>query len=83
MTTTVNIYEAKTRLPRLLAQVQAGERVITAKVGKPIAESPELIGHDLFDRVLLVQAKVERLDFLTADRRLLALDYDWILDATT
>ena len=47
-----------------------------------IAEFPELIGHDPFDRVLLAQAKVEQLDFLTADRRLLALDYDWILDAT-
>lgn len=47
-----------------------------------IAEFPELIGHDPFDRVLLAQAKVERLDFLTADRRLLALGYDWIVDAT-
>ena len=47
-----------------------------------IAKFPELIGHDPFDRVLLAQAKVEKLDFLTADRRLLALEYDWILDAT-
>ncbi|MBC7592461.1 MAG: type II toxin-antitoxin system VapC family toxin [Kineosporiaceae bacterium] len=47
-----------------------------------IAEFPELIGHDPFDTVLLAQAKVKRLEFLTADRRLLALDYDWILDAT-
>ena len=81
MTTTVNIHEAKTHLSRLLDQVQAGERVITAKAGKPIAEFPELIGHDPFDRVLLAQAKVEQLDFLTADRRLLARDFDWILDA--
>ena len=38
MTTTVNIHEAKTHLSRLLEQVQAGERVIIAKAGKPIAE---------------------------------------------
>ena len=38
MVTTVNIHEAKTHLSRLLEQVQAGERVIIAKAGKPIAE---------------------------------------------
>lgn len=38
MTVTVNIHEAKTHLSRLLEQVQAGERVIIAKAGKPIAE---------------------------------------------
>lgn len=41
-----------------------------------------LAGHDLFDRMLLAQAHVDKLDFLTADRRLLALDQPWIIDAT-
>jgi prevent-host-death family protein len=36
--TTVNIHEAKTNLSRLLAQVAAGEEVIIAKAGKPIAK---------------------------------------------
>ena len=80
MTTMVSIYEAKTHLSRLLDQVQAGERVITAKAGKPIAEFPELIGHDSFGS-LLAQAKVAQPDFLTAGRRLLAHDFDWIFDA--
>lgn len=33
----VNIHEAKTRLSRLLAQVEAGEEVIIARGGHPIA----------------------------------------------
>lgn len=38
MSVTVNIHEAKTHLSRLLEQVQAGERVIIAKAGKPIVD---------------------------------------------
>jgi prevent-host-death family protein len=34
---TVNVYEAKTHLSRLLARVEAGERVVIARAGKPIA----------------------------------------------
>jgi prevent-host-death family protein len=37
MATTVNIHEAKTHLSKLLAKVQAGEEVIIAKAGKPLA----------------------------------------------
>lgn len=33
----VNIHEAKTHLSRLLEQVQAGEEVVIAKSGRPIA----------------------------------------------
>lgn len=35
---TVNIHEAKTHLSRLLERVQAGETIIIAKAGKPVAE---------------------------------------------
>lgn len=34
---TVNIHEAKTHLSRLLEQVQAGEDIVIAKAGVPIA----------------------------------------------
>ncbi len=37
MTITVNIHEAKTHLSKLLARVAAGEEIIIAKAGKPIA----------------------------------------------
>ena len=35
--TTVNVHEAKTNLSRLLKQVEAGEEVIIARNGKPVA----------------------------------------------
>ena len=34
---TVNVHEAKTHLSRLLAQVEAGEEVIIARNGQPVA----------------------------------------------
>lgn len=37
MTVTVNIHEAKTHLSRLLMRVQAGEEIIIAHAGKPVA----------------------------------------------
>jgi prevent-host-death family protein len=33
----VNVHEAKTHLSRLLARVAAGEEVLIAKAGKPVA----------------------------------------------
>jgi prevent-host-death family protein len=38
MTETVNIHDAKTQLSRLLQRVEAGERVVIARAGKPIAD---------------------------------------------
>jgi len=37
MPTTVNIHEAKTHLSRLLERVRAGEEIVVAKAGTPIA----------------------------------------------
>jgi prevent-host-death family protein len=34
----VNIYDAKTQLSRLLAQVVQGEEIIMARAGKPLAK---------------------------------------------
>lgn len=33
----VNVHEAKTQLSRLLRRVQAGEEIVIARAGKPIA----------------------------------------------
>lgn len=38
MVETVNVHEAKTHLSRLLARVEAGERIVIARAGEPIAE---------------------------------------------
>ncbi len=37
MSTVVNVYEAKTRLSSLLASVEAGEDVVIARAGRPVA----------------------------------------------
>jgi prevent-host-death family protein len=36
--TTVNVQDAKTRLSELLKRVEAGESVVIARAGRPIAE---------------------------------------------
>jgi prevent-host-death family protein len=36
--TVVNVHEAKTHLSRLLARVEAGERIVIARAGRPVAE---------------------------------------------
>jgi prevent-host-death family protein len=38
MALTVNVYEAKTKLSRLLDRVAAGEEVVIAKSGTPVAK---------------------------------------------
>ena len=38
MATTVNIHEAKTHLSKLLVRVRAGEEIIIAHAGKPVAK---------------------------------------------
>lgn len=37
MTTTVNVQDAKTRLSELLRRVEAGEEIVIARAGTPIA----------------------------------------------
>jgi prevent-host-death family protein len=36
--TVVNIHEAKTHLSKLIARVEAGEKITIARAGKPVAE---------------------------------------------
>jgi prevent-host-death family protein len=45
MVQTVNVHEAKTHLSRLLARVEAGEEIIIARGGRPIARLQRLEGH--------------------------------------
>jgi len=41
---TVNIHEAKTHLSRLLAAVAAGEEIVIATAGKPVARIVPVAG---------------------------------------
>lgn len=46
-----------------------------------IARFGSLVGHDPFDRLIVAQAAAENYRLVTADRMLLSLGFDWILDA--
>lgn len=48
MVTTVNVHEAKTTLSKLLERVEAGERVVIARAGRPVAD---LVPHHRVDIV--------------------------------
>jgi prevent-host-death family protein len=43
MTVTVNVHDAKTHLSQLLNRVLAGEEVIIAKAGKPVARLVSIV----------------------------------------
>lgn len=54
----VNVQEAKTHLSRLLERVQAGERIVIARAGKPVAElrpvgRPDVVMGGLADVIAL------------------------------
>ncbi|MGH3695391.1 MAG: type II toxin-antitoxin system VapC family toxin [Pseudonocardiaceae bacterium] len=55
---------------------------ITAEHAEGIREFPDLARHDPFDRLLVAQASQAGLRLLTADRVLLGLHRDFIVDAT-
>lgn len=44
---TVNVYDAKTHLSRLLERVAAGERIVIARAGRPVADLVPHVSVDL------------------------------------
>ena len=57
------------------------ELPFTARHAHRVSAVPELVRHDLFDRMLLAQAQAEGRPFMTADGVLLGLGLDWVIDA--
>ncbi|MGQ0630132.1 MAG: type II toxin-antitoxin system VapC family toxin [Sporichthyaceae bacterium] len=55
---------------------------ITGQHAEAIREFPELLRHDPFDRLLAAVALTDGLRLLTADRVLLSLGRDFVVDAT-
>lgn len=55
---------------------------ITAEHAEGIREFPELARHDPFDQLLVAQASQARLHLVTADRVLLGLGRNFIIDAS-
>jgi PIN domain nuclease of toxin-antitoxin system len=68
-------------LPGLLKEQGFELLTITAEDAEAIRGFPEIGRHDPFDRVLVAQADRAGLTLLTADRILLALGHDFIVDA--
>ena len=44
-TRTVNIHDAKTRLSQLIARVEAGDEIVIARAGRPVARLAPLTAH--------------------------------------
>ncbi|MCM6775742.1 type II toxin-antitoxin system VapC family toxin [Nocardia sp. CDC159] len=55
---------------------------VTGYHAEALSEFPELSRHDPFDRLITAQAYCERLRLLTADKILLGLGRDYIIDST-
>lgn len=76
----------KLSVPTALSEVLTAQGLlllnITAEDVEAIRGYPELTRHDPFDRLLLAQADRAGLQLLTADRVLLGLQREFILDAT-
>lgn len=83
---TVKTMLGKVSLPTALSTVLSGQGLlllnITAEHAEAIRDYPELTRHDPFDRLLVAQADRAGMRLLTADRVLLGLQRDFILDAT-
>jgi len=62
----VNIHQAKTGLSKLVERAEAGEEIVIARAGKPVARLPP-IHRDPFDRLLIAQSLAELLPLLTSD----------------
>ena len=62
----VNIHKAKTDLSKLVERAEAGEEIVIARAGKPVARLPP-IHRDPFDRLLIAQSLAELLPLLTSD----------------
>jgi PIN domain nuclease of toxin-antitoxin system len=74
--------DAPSDLAAELASAGYAALSVTHADAEAIADFPELVRHDPFDRLLVAQAHRAGLKLLTADRVLLALGRDFIVDAT-
>jgi len=83
---TIKAMLGKLSMPTPLSAALTGQGLqllsVTAEHAEGIRDYPELTRHDPFDRLLVAQADQAGLRLLTADRLLLELQRDFILDAT-
>ncbi len=86
MELTIKAMIGKISIPEKLASQLVDQGLsllnLTAEHVEGLRDFPELSRHDPFDRALVAQASQAGLRFLTADRALLALGRDFVVDAT-
>jgi PIN domain nuclease of toxin-antitoxin system len=84
---TIKAMLGKVALPEKLTNVLTEQGLllmnITVDHVEGLRDYPELTRHDPFDRLLVAQAGLAGMRLLTADRVLLDLGRDFIVDATT
>lgn len=82
---TIKSMIGKLRLPQDFAARLASQGLLELPITNAHADAmrnfPELVRDDAFDRLLVAQAYESGMDLLTADRRLLELGRDFIVDA--
>ncbi len=71
--TTVNVQEAKTHLSRLLERVEAGERIVIARAGTPIAELTPILRRDIVFGGLADKIHLDDDAFEAADAEIAAM----------
>ena len=83
---TITSMLGKLKIPGKLSSVLVDQGLqllrITSEHAEGMRDFPELSRHDPFDRMLVAQAHQSGLRLLTADRVLLDLGRDFIVDAT-
>ena len=70
---TVNVQEAKTHLSRLLERAEAGERIVIARAGRPIAELRPIARPDIVFGSLAGEVIVDEASFAAADEEVAAM----------
>lgn len=82
---TIKAKLGKLKVPAALAERLTEQGLqplsVTAEHAEGIREFPELARHDPFDRLLVAQASQTGMRLITADRVLLGLDREFIVDA--
>ena len=86
--TEIEVKALKKKLPALemlqenLSEQDFLEKPYLSKHATEIRTFPSLADHDPYDRMLLAQASAENLTLITADEKLLELEFTWVIDAT-
>lgn len=87
--TEIEIKSLRGKLPALenlreeLIEQEFGEKPYLSRHAAEISSFPSLVNHDSYDRMLLAQASADNLTLITADKKLLELDFPWVVDAAS